>query len=146
MPVYPGRLAHQTPAWVGNGATYHIRISIDLTHALPLTTSEVGTALLESARNYHEHNRWNCRLFLLMPDHLHALLTFPYDKHMGIIIASWKGYHAKHLQIAWQPNFFDYRIRGHHELAAKAANIRRNPVMKNLCTQDVDWPWVISCV
>ncbi|SDR68790.1 transposase [Opitutus sp. GAS368] len=145
MPSYPGRLAHQTPAWVETGATYHIRISVDLGQTLPLTDPKIGSALLDSVRFYHERCRWNCRLFLLMPDHLHALLTFPYDKDMGTIIAAWKGYQAKHLGIHWQGNYFDHRIRRRDELEEKAAYLRLNPVRKNLCTHDEVWPWMLEC-
>jgi len=143
---YPDRLAHQTPAWVESGATYHIRISVGPGSSLCLTDPKIAAALLDSARFYHEQSRWNCRLFLLMPDHLHALLTFPYDKDMRAIVASWKGYHAKHLGVRWQGNFFDHRIRNQDELDEKAAYIRLNPVRKNLCTHEEAWPWVISCV
>ncbi len=142
---YPDRLAHQTPAWVESGATYHIRISIERDYPLRLTDPKIGPALLDSARHYHEHTRWSCRLFLLMPDHLHALLTFHYDKDMGAIVASWKGYQTKRLGISWQGNYFDHRIRDRGELQKKAAYIRLNPVRKNLCLTEEAWPWVLSC-
>ena len=141
---YPDRLAHNTPAWVESGATYHIRISIERDYSLSLTNATAGTALLDSARFYHERWRWHCRLFLLMPDHLHALLTFSNDKAMGTVVASWKGYQAKHLGIHWQGNYFDHRIRDRGELQKKAAYIRLNPVRENLCLTEEAWPWVLS--
>jgi REP element-mobilizing transposase RayT len=143
---YPDRLAHQTPAWVESGATYHIRISVDPGHARGLTDPVIGPALLDSARRYHDQNRWNCRLFLLMPDHFHALLIFPCDKDMSAIVASWKGYQAKQLGIRWQGNYFDHRIRNRDELDEKAAYIRLNPLRKNLCMHEEEWPWVIACI
>jgi putative transposase len=145
MQRYPGRLAPQTPVWVETGSTYHIRMSVELDHSRRLTDSKIGPALIDSARFYHEHQIWNCRLFLLMPDHIHALLAFPCDKEMGVIIAAWKGYQSKRHGIRWQDNFFGHRIRQHHELDEKAAYIRLNPVRKNLCAQQGAWPWVISC-
>ena len=146
MSCYPGRLAHQTPAWVESGATYHIRISAERDYPLRLTNSKIGTALLGSAQFYHEREIWSCRLFLLMPDHLHALLIFPYDKDMGAIVAAWKGYQTKRLGLRWQGNYFDHRIRNRGELDEKAAYIRLNPVRKNLCVREDAWPWVLSCV
>jgi putative transposase len=143
---YPDRVAHRTPTWVESGATYHIRFSIDLKHPVSLTNPNPGETLLDSARFYHERERWACRLFLLMPDHLHALLTFPYDTDMGDIVGAWKGYHDKHHDIHWQENYFDHRIRSRAELEEKAMYIRMNPVRKNLCRNPEDWPWVISCV
>ena len=142
---YPNRLAHRTPAWVERAATYHIRVSVDLNHARLLTEPKIAAALLDSARFYHEQDRWNCRLFLIMPDHIHALLAFPYDKDMGTIVAAWKGYQAKCLGIPWQGNYFDHRIRNRDELDEKAAYIRLNPVRKNLCPDEDAWPWMLSC-
>ena len=34
-------------------------------------------AILDAARFYHVHGRWFLRLFLVMPDHLHMLASFP---------------------------------------------------------------------
>jgi len=142
---YPERLAHKTPAWVEHGSTFHIRISVDRQASPPLTGPRIGSALLDSARLYHERTRWDCRLFLLMPDHLHALLVFPFDQDMGRILASWEGYQTKHLRIRWQGNYFDHRIRDRHDLDEKAAYIRLNPVRKGLCAKEADWPWILSC-
>jgi REP element-mobilizing transposase RayT len=142
---YPDRLAHNTPAWVVSGATYHIRISVEPGSSRCLTDPKIAATLLDSARFYHEQRRWHCRLFLLMPDHLHALLTFPNDKAMGPIVAAWKGYQAKNLGIKWQGNYFDHRIRDRSELQKKATYIRLNPVRKNLCLTEEAWPWVLSC-
>ncbi|HEX7632022.1 MAG TPA: hypothetical protein VF388_07820 [Lacunisphaera sp.] len=145
MREFPGRTAHKTPPWVESGSTFHIRIRIEGVHAVELTKPSIAPSLLSSAHFYHEQGIWNCRLFLLMPDHLHALLVFPYDRSMDDIIGAWKGYQTKHLQISWQENFFDHRIRDQHELKEKEAYIRRNPVVKGLCAKEADWPWVISC-
>ena len=75
-----------------------------------------------------------------MPDHVHTLLTFPSGKDMSAIVASWKGYQAKHLGIRWQGNYFDHRIRSRDELEEKSAYIRLNPVRRNLCMQEDAWP------
>jgi len=100
--------------------------------------------LLDSVRFYHERFRWHCRLFLLRPDHIHARLTFAYDKNMGTTIAAWKGYQSKQLGLEWQGNYFDHRIRNRDEVDKKAAYIRLNPVRRNLCRYPEDWPWVVS--
>lgn len=99
---YPGRLHHRTPAWVATGATYPIRISSSLAEDEPLPALDLASPLLASARLYQEQARWHCRLLLLMPDHLHALLAFPSSLSMGTIISSWKGYQAKRLGLSWQ--------------------------------------------
>ena len=138
------RLHHGTPAWAGSGATFHIRIRSLSTNLCAGTESGFPAALLNSALYYHETGRWHCRLFLLMPDHLHALLCFPADLDMWIAIGRWKAWQTREHCVVWQSNFFDHRIRSPHELQLKAEYIRQNPVVKGLCRTADDWPWAIA--
>ena len=142
--VYPGfggRLFHDVPEWVRDDAIFHIRVRC-APGGKALTEPDTARALLDSARLYHERHRWCAHLFLLMPDHWHALLRFPSEASMGRVIGDWKKYHARHTGIVWQEGYFDHRLRGHLEqLEAKAAYIRRNPVVAGLCMREEDWPW-----
>ena len=63
------------------GALFHIRIAIDRREerATLLTTLPLAESLMEAARFYEERKRWHITVFLLMPDHLHALLAFQRD-------------------------------------------------------------------
>jgi REP element-mobilizing transposase RayT len=144
MREFPRRLSHVVPSWVADGSTFHIRIRLSAESRTQLTEMNTATALLDSVREYHRETRWHCRLFLLMPDHLHALLSFPPDKRISGLIGGWKSYHAKHSGIRWQDNFFDHRIRSDASLNEKASYIRNNPVAKGLCARPEDWPWVIG--
>jgi REP element-mobilizing transposase RayT len=138
------RLHHQTPARVNSGAVFHIRIRSGRDSDTLLTEARAAQAVLNSAAFYHQQATWHCHLFLLMPDHLHALLSFPLDHDMRAIIGRWKAWQVRTTGIRWQKNFFDHRIRSHPELQLKAHYIRQNPVVKGLCAKASDWPWVIS--
>ena len=135
--AYPERLHHAVPAWVESGACFHIRLRAAPGHCAsrPLAAPEIAHGLLGAARFYHERQRWHCRLFLLMPDHIHALLAFPMESRMSRVVGEWKHYASRQWNIGWQENFFDHRIRNAHELAEKYAYIRRNPVVKGLCSR-----------
>ena len=135
------RLHHATPAWVPEGARFHIRIRVAADFTRPLTDQALGEALLDSVSHYQKHQRWHATLFLLMPDHLHAILSFPAQESMSRVIGEWKRFHAKTHGIHWQENFFDHRLRNDAEADLKYDYIRRNPVAKNLCVDPDDWPW-----
>jgi putative transposase len=81
-----------------------------------------------------------------MPDHLHALLSFPRDKAMSKTVGEWKHFHARKQGVAWQKGYFDHRLRDDErgeQLSAKMNYIRQNPVVAGLCAKTEDWQWVI---
>ncbi len=76
-----------------------------------------------------------------MPDHLHALISFPYERPMKQIIADWKRFLATNLNIDWQRDFFDHRLRRDESFVQKADYIRANPVRAGLVSSIEDWPY-----
>ncbi|MBA4135685.1 MAG: hypothetical protein C0518_00050 [Opitutus sp.] len=141
------RLHHAIPPWIAGSAVFHIRIRTErewaCQHSLIAPPSR-AQRLLDSVAHYHRRGAWHCHLFLLMPDHTHALLSFPPDRAMSQVIGDWKKWHARNQAVVWQTNYFDHRIRDEAEFQLKAAYIRNNPVAKGLCTRPEDWPWVID--
>ena len=138
---YPRRLHHNTPGWVKSGALFHIRVRIAPNQNCPLVDSRLAVDLLTAAKRYHDCDRWWCELFLLMPDHWHAMLAFPDDPGMSLALRDWKRGTTRFQKVKWQDNFFDHRIRHQHEADEKWHYIRRNPVVKGLCAAEEDWPW-----
>ncbi len=140
---YPKRLCHARPPWVEGVAIYHIRIRRSKHWNHSLTEEIIATTILDSVSHYQRQSLWSCRLFLLMPDHLHALLSFDPSKKMSSIVGNWKSFHAKSLAVQWQSNYFDHRIRNDDELSLKYSYILNNPVVKGLCNSPESWPWKI---
>jgi putative transposase len=137
---YPARLHHKPPGWVKDGALFHVRIRTEKQPIL-LTNPKLAEQLLVEVRRYHELGKWWCELFLLMPDHVHALLIFPREPGMSEIVRSWKRGTARFQKISWQDGYFDHRLRSDKESRETWNYIGRNPVVKNLCTSEGDWPW-----
>ena len=100
--------------------------------------------MLTSAVFYQEKQRWWIDTFLLMPDHLHALLAFPKMEDLGNVVRMWKGYQAKQLKIEWQEGFFDHRIRSEESAEEKRQYIRMNPVRAGLVARVEDWPYILA--
>jgi putative transposase len=138
------RFHHAVPSWVSDGSAFHIRVRVAPDHRQSLTEPSLAKALLKSAAYYHEKGSWYCHLMLLMPDHWHALLSFPPASKMGVVVGRWKAWQRRTLGIGWQDNFFDHRIRNNHEYELKADYILKNPVVKDLCAKPTDWPWVLD--
>ena len=145
---FPRRLHHTVPPWVEPGALFHIRIALDReVEQRALTDPTLVQAVLDSARFYETKHRWHITLFVLMPDHLHALLSFARDESMSSVIGDWKRFHASKNGVTWQEGYFDHRLRADErgeQLSAKMNYIRDNPLAAGLCLKAEDWPWIID--
>lgn len=136
------KLPHDTPNWVSAGAVFFITISCADRVTNQLCTTPTARALFESVEFRIQRHDWWVDLFLLMPDHLHALISFPPDGNMRKIIANWKEVAAKKTGVHWQRDFFDHRLRDAKSYDEKAVYIRLNPVRKGLVARPADWTFV----
>jgi len=137
-----GRLGHEIPAWVSEGVFFFITANCVPRKQNQLCQAGVGDAVLAAAAHNHEQLARHCRLLLLMPDHLHGIIAFPREPGMKTTMTRWKHFLASHQKIAWQQDFFDHRLRDHHQLEEKLSYILMNPVRWGLCERPEDWPWV----
>ncbi|MCC6415765.1 MAG: transposase [Opitutaceae bacterium] len=137
-------LPHEVPAWVKTGSLYFVTQCAIPVGTRSLVEPATADALLQSVRYYHEHQRWFARLFLLMPDHLHALISFPGDVAIRECWRGWKRYTAKVSGVEWQRDFFEHRIRSDESWEEKAAYIRENPIRQGLVSEAKSWPWVFE--
>ena len=151
MKIYRGfaaRLHHGVPYWVEPGALFHVRIALDREKEQEaLTKPPLAQEILDSAKFYEARARWHITLFLLMPDHLHALLSFARDQSMSDVIGAWKRFHARTNHVLWQEGYFDHRLRADErgtQLLAKMNYVRQNPVAAGLCARAEAWPWAID--
>lgn len=137
-------LPHDIPFWVDPGREiYFITINCRERFHDQLTLPAVAEGLFDTVRHRQERFLWWPYLFLLMPDHLHALLSFPpSDKPIRLVISKWKEWTAKTLGIRWQDDFFEHRLRHDESRRQKADYILENPMRKGLVSRTEDWPFV----
>lgn len=133
---------HATPKWIEGPRLYFITVCAVPRGINHLCHPDVATRVLAAANHYHTIGRWHAELVLLMPDHVHALLSFPVTESMNLVIRSWKHYLAAQCQIDWQRDYFDHRLRGHEGHQEKTDYILNNPVRAGLAKSPEDWPYV----
>ncbi len=109
-----------------------------------LCKDDVAQALFDTARRYHDAQRWYLKLLLLMPDHIHMLIGVSGDAQLSNLIRDFKRITARTAKIDWQRNFFDHRLRHDESLDEKAAYIRENPVRAGLIGRDQKWRYAIG--
>src|SRR5437773_2532631 len=110
------KLPHRVPQWVPAGSWFFITIKCMPPGRNQLCRVPTGDAVLAAMKFNHEKLVWYCRLCVLMPDHLHVILAFPEMADMETLLKNWKKYVAGEHKVDWQRDFFDHRLRNHHEV------------------------------
>jgi REP-associated tyrosine transposase len=136
------RLPHQVPPWVDRSAVFFVTVC-----ALPrgrntLCQPNLAERLWETVVFRQKLGHWWVHLFLLMPDHLHMLVSFPDDRRMDKVVSAWKRYLARQESIQWQRDFFDHQLRSQESLSQKSEYILHNPVRAGLVQTAGEWPYV----
>ena len=141
---FPDRktLGHRPPAWVKSGAIFFITICTHPRGLNQLCRPETSEYIFEALTHRQHNHHWHCRLCLLMPDHMHALIAFPANQSMQRVVRNFKEHTAKRGNINWQREFFDHRIRDADGLQLKANYIRQNPVRAKLTNHAESWPYI----
>ncbi|HEY4281789.1 MAG TPA: hypothetical protein VGM62_01910 [Chthoniobacterales bacterium] len=115
---FASKLHHEVPDWVEPGTLFHIRIRLDRNvQQAALIHPSLGAQLLDSVRFYESCGRWYTILFRLMPDHLHAVLSFGRDERISTVLGDWKHFHKHTNHVHW---------------------------LEGLCQNADIWPWVIN--
>ena len=137
------RLPHDPPHWLDSTQeTWFLTICCETRHKNQLALPEAWKCLLETFLKYDELGHWSARLLVAMPDHLHALVSFPDNFYLKKRIATFKSWTTKHAGIVWQRDFFDHRLRSVEEAVAKRNYIEMNPVRGGLCATPEAWPYL----
>lgn len=100
-----------------------------------------------------------CIGFVIMPDHVHAIVWFPkvgclsgfmheWKRHSSRLIREW--YRAQELDYFdqanfgprfWLPKYFSFEIETRRKLEEKLEYMHLNPVRAGLVKRAVEWPW-----
>jgi putative transposase len=75
---------------------------------------------------------------LLMPDHLHLVVTPYLGYDITGLITSWKRFLTRSYRLKFQRNFFEHRIRNSENFSAYCQYVRFNPVRAGLVTRPED--------
>lgn len=139
VPVGRKTLPHDPPLGIDPADhIYFITICAATRGGAPLQVPAIE--ILTSVREYEKQGRWFARIFLIMPDHVHALLRFPPASSMRETVRGWKRWTARFLRVKRQDGFFDHRLRNDESLDDKARYIWENPVRSGLVENPETWP------
>lgn len=138
-----GRLIHRTAP----SCTYFVTTKAWENRAL-FRVTEVAEIVLEILARHRAAGAYLLHEFVLMPDHLHLLLTpgptTTLEKTMQLIKggSSFEIHKRReHRMNIWQAGFQDWTIRDSRDFEIKAQYIRMNPVEASLVAEPGKWPY-----
>lgn len=134
-------LAHR----VAPGASYFVTTKCREGRSV-FQVTETAEILLNTLFHYRDFKAYSLHEFVIMPDHLHLMLTPNFQTSLEKALQLIKGgsshrIHKKRggrMEI-WQVGFYDWTIRDLDDWNAKANYIRINPVKARLCLHPEDW-------
>jgi putative transposase len=138
-----GRLTHRSAP----GTSYFVTTKASQNRALFCAT-EIAETVVETLQRYRSRGEYLLHEFVLMPDHLHVLitpsLTNSLEKAMQFIKggSSYRLHQQRGQKIdLWHAGFHEWTIRDAADWNAKAQYIRLNPVKAGLVERPEDWPY-----
>jgi REP element-mobilizing transposase RayT len=117
-------------------------------------TPEARDAILQHC--LHDHNkRYDLHAAVVMPDHVHLLLTplrdekgWPYA--LPLVLKLLKGASARSVNKLedssgplWQEESFDHVLRSQESFKEKLEYLRQNPVRRGLVSRPEDYKWLL---
>ena len=139
-------LSHHPQPWTSKvWADYHERFTEKMESLLDagygscvLARPEVG-AMVEKSLRFFDGARYRLADFVIMPNHVHALLQPSGEHDLASILHSWKSYTAKQANALlgltgafWRDEYFDHIVRSEAQYGWFCLYLRQNPVKARL--------------
>ncbi len=104
--------------------------------------------IVEAALDYFQGVRYALHAWVVMPNHVHVVVTPSEDDELSKILHSWKSFTSNRINVLlgqsgrlWQEESFDHVIRSEEDLLKFIAYTENNPVVAGLCRRPEDWPF-----
>lgn len=100
-----------------------------------------------------------CLGFVVMLDHVHAMVWFPEEHQISLCMNKWKELTSKQIaatyardfqnygsnlegrEAVWQPRYYDFNLYSEVKMHEKLEYMHKNPVRTGLAKEICDWPW-----
>lgn len=96
----------------------------------------------------HEHNRWICKGYVVMPNHIHIIFVLCEEQTLSKVISAFGKFTARKINElhgckgrVWQHGFYDHCLRREVSYERHLRYIYENPVRKGWVQSPEDWPF-----
>jgi REP element-mobilizing transposase RayT len=137
-----GHEALRRGRWSNSGADYFLTFRTD-ERRRGLSDSEPAAAIFTEAHKLAAEEIWRLRTAVIMPDHLHLLVTLGTSSELSAAVRLFKGRLAPALRregLRWQHAYYDHRMRPEEDLLPVFLYIFLNPYRADLAQPRQTWP------
>ena len=124
-----------------------------------LSPDRTRTIVVEVLQSCLERHHAHCCGFVVMPNHIHAILSVAHDSTIAAFLLAWKKtssfrikrFYAQELTNyrglcpkncpVWQAKFYDFLLESDKKFIEKIGYMHDNPVTAGLCSTLIDWRW-----
>lgn len=110
--------------------------------------TEAIKQLLEVVEEVEREENFELHAYVVMPDHLHLVVSLRFGKSLGRMVQLIKGRFAWRYNRSrsrtgkvWQDRYHERALRDERELYSAIAYVHNNPVVAGLVDEDVLYPW-----
>jgi len=136
-----GKLTHRTHP----GCTYFVTTKAWGSRNL-FQATEVAEIIVARLLRCRDQATYQLHEFVLMPNHLHLLLTPGIDTTLEKAMQLIKGGSSREIHLrrggsmpVWQPGFHEWTVRDESDFESRREYIRMNPVRAGLVERPEDW-------
>jgi putative transposase len=124
---------------------YHF-LTFSCYHRSPyLNDDHSRTIFLQTLERLRQRHNFLVFGYVLMPEHVHLLLSESQLRPLATTISVLKGQTSKLLKGTrpqfWQIRYYDFNVFTQPKFVEKLRYIHRNPVERGLVEKPEDWPW-----
>ena len=103
---------------------------------------------LDVLQSYRQQEKFSLHAFVIMPDHIHVILTLSegvtIERSVQYLKGSFSFRAKREIGIEhriWQPKYYDRRVRDQEECAAVLRYLEQNPVKRGLAERASEFPF-----
>ena len=138
---YRKQLPHGIPSWIQDCPKFFVTICCRPRSINQLCNDQAFSLIRESLQFRQNRGDLWIAIVLLMPDHLHTIVSFSAHVDMRKCISQWKRYISINSTVMWQRDFHDHRLRNADSFTEKLNYIQMNPVRAGLIESKEKWPF-----
>jgi len=121
-------------------------ITFSCYHRLPfLNEDRARLVFLDTLERLRQRHQFFLFGYVLMPEHVHLLLSEPKAMPLATTLSVLKGESSKVLKGErtqfWQTRYYDFNILTHKKHVEKLRYMHRNPVARGLVEKPENWLW-----